>query len=176
METNAIVGFGVLGAIGIGFIWGWFSGQGKKSGVTPTVPQNPLDKCESLCNELRDKRLAMCDAKKLIAQLEADIRNTQSALNSATASAAVLVAAAAVAALIPIFGPAIAYPISVAAAAALSLVAFLTGKLMSLQSTIGGARIDLQQKDQEERMKLVELGANCTQDKVAACLSLIPSC
>jgi hypothetical protein len=134
---GAAIGFGIVIVLyGLGRLIG-------ASGNPPTITigknNEETTQCTELCNQYDARRSQRCNAEKDEATAKARAEALRSQFLAYTAAGVTLAAAAAGAAVIPVFGTAIAAALAAAAAVFFALATFTAGQM-------GAADVDLAQK------------------------------
>lgn len=174
LTTAAFLG---LGATAILFAVGYLT-----SGVGSTLTVLPggagaSPSCSTLCTLWNAWRASACTALATSATAAAALAAANAALASASTTAALLLAAAVAASLIPFIGPAVAGPLFVAYAAAQALVVILLGRQVAFSQAASGAAVDASKALAGAVAARADLIARCTDPTILTpCLATPSPC
>ncbi len=112
---------------GVAFLAGYLS-RGQATATSVDIPRGEANNCQSLCDAWQALRRFRCNSARAEADAWVAIRALNASIASASTYAAVLLASAIAASLIPFIGAGIAAGLFAAYAAATTYVAFLLGQ------------------------------------------------
>jgi hypothetical protein len=132
--------------------------------------------CAEFCSAWQTSRVAVCNAQNDLRAALAWETTTRQAYLNLLAGAAVLVAASAVAAAVPIFGPGIAAALLSAAATLLASALTMAGVYLGAASAVLTKQNELSKRQNEEQLARLKVFENCPAAEAAACLATPAPC
>ena len=131
------------------------------------------DECGEICNNWFRSHKKTEELERALETLRRQVQIISAELWRALALFGTLLAAAAVALLIPLVGPSIAQGMFAAAAGLSLYCAVLSGQLNALQIEMQRTVDAIQKAQAEETSALERLNANCSPEAVMSCVSLV---
>ena len=168
-----LLAIGIIASVAITFFAGFVSVGG---GGYSVQGNDNVEGCTNACANLRSKRAQVCSARTALASAIATRDSYSALLVRALATAALLLAASIAAALIPIFGGAIAASLATAYATAQAYVVFVLGQLAGAAANVGLQMKGLSEATRLENEAMDIVRNSCPAAEADMCINSLPSC